>query len=368
MQFRPGASTNSSVNVRPAIADCDIHPARKSPKDIYPYLAKRWQEHFETYGGHPYQGMLSGPAYPKGQPNASRRDAYPPDGGPQGSSLKFMQEQHLDPNNVALGILCPLNSSQGWRNHDFVAAFSAAINDWQVAEWTSQDSRLKASVLIGNEDGPAAAAEIRKRGGDKNFAQVLLLSRNTEPLGQRRYWPIYEAAQEAGLPIGIHAFGIGGHPITSSGWPTYYIEEMVGHSQCQQSALASLVMEGVFERFPRLKVILIEAGFGWAPSLAWRLDKVWERLRSEVPHLKRPPSEYIRDHVWWSTQPMEEPESREHLLDTINWIGWDRLMFATDYPHWDYDDPARILPPGISEANRESFFIGNARKVFGIQE
>jgi hypothetical protein len=146
--------------------------------------------------------------------------------------------------------------------------------------------------VVANEDGPAAAAEIRKRAGDKNFVQVLLLSRNVEPLGQRRYWPIYEAAEEAGLPIGIHAFGFGGNPITASGWPSYYIEEMVGHSQCQQTALASMVLEGVFERHPKLKMVMIEAGFGWAPSLSWRLDKSWQRMRSEVPHLKRPPSEY----------------------------------------------------------------------------
>ena len=102
-----------------------------------------------------------------------------------------------------------------------------------------------------NEDGPAAAAEIRKRAGDKNFVQVLVMSRNVEPLGQRRYWPIYEAAEEAGLPIGVHAFGFGGNPITASGWPSFYIEEMVGHAQCQQTALASLILEGVFERIRR---------------------------------------------------------------------------------------------------------------------
>ena len=63
-------------------------------------------------------GMQSGPAYPKGQPNASRRDAYPPEGGRPGSSLSFMQAQHLDPNNVVLGILNPLKSGQGVANPD----------------------------------------------------------------------------------------------------------------------------------------------------------------------------------------------------------------------------------------------------------
>jgi hypothetical protein len=265
-----------------------------------------------------------------------------------------------------LGVLNPLATGQGIRNQDLAGAICSAINDWQIEKWTSKDSRLKGSIVVANEDGPAAAAEIRKRAGDKNFVQVLLLSRNVEPLGQRRYWPIYEAAEDAGLPVGVHAFGFGGNPITASGWPSYYIEEMVGHSQCQQTVLASLVLEGVFERHPKLKMIMIEAGFGWTPSLCWRLDKVWQRLRSEVPHVKRPPSEYIRERIYWTTQPMEDPERRQDLFDVIDWIGWDKLLFATDYPHWDFDEPSRVLPPGVSDDNRAAFYLGNARKVYGL--
>src|SRR4030088_3140366 len=271
VQFGDRREPASSVHAKTAIADCDIHPARATRTELYPYLAKRWHTHLETYGVHQYQGMMGGPPYPKAQPNASRRDAYPPEGGPQGSSLSFMQQQHLDPNNVALGVLNPLNTGQGIRNHELSAALASAINDWQIDKWTSKDSRLKGSIVVGNEVGPKAAAEIRKRAGDKNFVQVLLLSRNVEPLGQRRYWPIYEAAQEIGLPVGVHAFGFRGNPITPAGWPGLYIEEMVGHSQCQQTALASLVLEGFFERFPKLKMVIIEAGFGWAPSLTWRV-------------------------------------------------------------------------------------------------
>ena len=113
MQFRAGAEQAASADVKTAIADCDIHPARATATELYPYLAKRWHAHLETYGKHAYQGMMEGPPYPKAQPNASRRDAYPPEGGPQGSSLSFMQQQHLDPNNVALGVLNPLNTGTG---------------------------------------------------------------------------------------------------------------------------------------------------------------------------------------------------------------------------------------------------------------
>ena len=364
VQFRPEPS--ASVSVKTAIADCDIHPARATNAELFPFMAKRWHEHLEAYGKQAYHGMMEGPPYPKAQPNASRRDAWPPEGGPQGSSLSFMQKQLLDPYNVALGVLNPLNSGQGLRNQDLAGAICSAINDWQIEKWTAKDSRLKGSIVVANEDGVSAAAEIRKRAGDKNFVQVLLLSRNVEPLGQRRYWPIYEAAQEIGLPIGIHAFGFGGNPLTPSGWPSFYIEEMVGHAQCQQTVLASLVLEGVFERYPKLKMVMIEAGFGWAPSLGWRLDKNFERLHSEVPYLKRKPSEYIRDHIWWTTQPMEDPERRDHLFQVIEWIGWDKLLFATDYPHWDFDEPSRVLPAGVSDANREAFYLGNAKKLYGI--
>lgn len=349
-----------------AIADCDIHPSPKSPKELYPFLEARWQRHLETYGALPRQGYQVGPAYPKGQPDAARRDAYPPGGGKPGSDLAFMRAHHLDPNNVRLGILNPLRSGQGLQNLDFAAAYCRAINDWQVAEWTSKEPRLRASVVVPYEDGVAAAAEIDRRAGDPNFAQVLLLSRTAEPLGHRRYWPIYEAAVRAGLPVAVHAFGYGGNPVTGGGWPSYYIEEMTGHAQCQQSLLTSMVFEGVFERLPELKLILVEAGFAWLPSLTWRLDKLWNRMRDETPHLTRPPSDYIRHQVWLTTQPMEEPERRKHLLDAIEWIGWDRLLFATDYPHWDYDAPAHVLPPVVDAARRRKFFLENALSVYGM--
>src|SRR6266508_5996388 len=151
IQFHDRQEPSTSVGVKTAIADCDIHPARATADELYPFLAKRWHEHLEAYGKQAYHGMMEGPPYPKAQPNASRRDAWPPEGGPQGSSLSFMQAQHLDPNNVALGILCPLNTGQGIRNQDLSAALASAINDWQIAEWTGKDSRLKGSIVVANE-------------------------------------------------------------------------------------------------------------------------------------------------------------------------------------------------------------------------
>ena len=100
--------------------------------------------------------------------------------------------------------------------------------------------------------------------------------------------------------------------------------------------------------FPILRVVFIESGFGWLPSLSWRLDTHWKKLKSENPALKRLPSEYIREHIWVTTQPMEEPERPHQLLDILEWIGWDRVLYSSDYPHWDFDDPSRCLPAGVT--------------------
>ena len=348
-----------------ATADCDIHPTRNGSADIAPYLSQRWREYYHDYGARLRQAYQGGPAYPKGQPFASRRDAWPPKGRP-GSDLGFMRTQLLDANNTQLGILNATgDNGQSFQNREFGAAVCHAMNEWLIEEWLSKEPRLKGSIVVPFEDADAAVAELERYAGDERFVQVLMLNRTAEPPGQKRYWKLYEAAAAANLPLGVHAFGFGGWPVTGGGWPSFYIEDMVGHAQSSQSFLTSLVIEGVFERIPNFKLVLIESGFGWVPSLAWRLDKLWRRLKDETPHLTRAPSEYIRSQVWLTTQPMEEPQPREHLLDVIDWIGWDRLLFATDYPHWDYDDPTLAMPLPIEDAKRRRFFLKNALELYG---
>jgi nitrite reductase/ring-hydroxylating ferredoxin subunit len=97
--------------------------------------------------------------------------------------------------------------------------------------------------------------------------------------------------------------------------------------------------------------VLIESGFGWLPALGWRLDKHWERMRDEVPHVKRPPSEYIREHFWVSTQPMEEAEEPEHVLDAMRWIGFDRILFAERLSALGF---RRSVPRAAAEPDRRA--------------
>jgi predicted TIM-barrel fold metal-dependent hydrolase len=349
-----------------SIIDCDVHPRIRSFDDLRPHLSKRWWEHLTTYGPRYRHGYATSFPYPKASPLATRRDAWPEGGGTPGSDLSLMQRQLLDLYGVEFGILNPLSPGQGYTNPEFSAAVCSAANDWQIEAFTSRDSRLKASILVPYDDGPLSRAEIEKRAGAPDFAQVLLLSRTAEPLGKRRYWPIYETAVEVGLPVGIHVFGYGGWPITNGGWPSFYIEEMTEHSASTQAVIASLIFEGVFDNWPALKLVIIESGFAWIPALGWRLDKIWERNRSELQHVKHPPSYYLKTNIWVTTQPMEEPLEAAQLIDVMEWIGWDRILFASDYPHWDFDDPRFSLPVRIAPDKRRAILSENARAVYGF--
>ena len=352
--------------VATGLVDCDIHNQPASDARLRPYLSERWRRHVERFGMRTRHGLAQGFPYPKSTPGAARVDAWPPDGGPPGSSLRFLREQLLDPLRVGFGVLNCLSAGAGQVDPELGAALCRAVNDWQVAEWLEPEPRLRASIVLPYDDGELSAAEIDRVAGTAGFVQALMLVRTLEPIGRPRYRPILEACERHGLPLGIHFGGYAGHPISSTGWPSFYLEDHTGMAMSFQAQLVSLVFEGVFERFPGLRVVCIEGGVAWLPALAWRMDRLFDELHDEVPELRRRPSEYLREHVWLSTQPVEEPERPEQLLQVFDRIGPDRLLFATDYPHWDYDDPARAFPAPLPPGLGERVYSDNARALYGL--
>lgn len=140
-------------------------------------------------------------------------------------------------------------------------------------------------------------------------------------------------------------------------------------AQIFQSQVISLIVEGVFDKFPELRVALIESGVTWLPSLMWRLDKEWKGLRREVPWVKRLPSQYIRDHIRLTTQPLDAPPDLQHVQQIIEQLGSDELlMFATDYPHWHFDAPGEAFPAGLPASLERKIKFENARAFYRLGE
>ncbi len=211
----------SAQQTRLGLIDCDVHHALRSPKDLYPYLSARWREHLATYGSRRPTPFTGSSPFFKSAPALSRKDAWPPNGGSPGSDLAFMQAQLLDRYGIQAGMLHLLSiTGMDQRNQEFAPALCRAINQWQYAEWTQKDQRLKAAIVVPGEDAAAAVAEIEHWAGNSDFAQVSLVTHSIEPLGRRRYWPIYEAAMAHNLPIGLHSSGNNGHAVSATGWPS----------------------------------------------------------------------------------------------------------------------------------------------------
>jgi hypothetical protein len=348
--------------------DCDVHPYHLGPECFDQFLSARWREHRHSIGGRSRQGLAKTSLYPRISPgNGMRGDSWPKNGGPPGSDLGLMREQLLDLFDVHTGLLAPLvGGGPAERNVEFGAAMSAAVNEWQCAAFCDPEPRLRASVQITLEHEESAIAEIEKRAGDTRFAQVNIPPRGIEPLGRHRYRKILAACAANGFPISLHLGGTSGHASTGGGWPSYYHEEHPSYVQSMQTLVTSLVCEGVFEDIPDLKVVLVEGGFAWLPALKWRLDKYWKRLRAEVPSLTRAPSEYIREHIWVTTQPIEEPERPGDMLQILEWIGPERVMFSTDYPHWDQDDPRYAFKVQLPEDWARMIYRDNAKALYRL--
>jgi predicted TIM-barrel fold metal-dependent hydrolase len=128
--------------------------------------------------------------------------------------------------------------------------------------------------------------------------------------------------------------------------------------------MASAIAHGVFERWSNTKLVLIECGIAWVPALLWRLDADYRALRKETPWLKRLPSEYARDHVRLTTQPLEQPRAPDALWPSLADIGGQAmLLFSSDYPHWDFDDPGVLRLP---KPWQEAILDTNARSLYRL--
>jgi predicted TIM-barrel fold metal-dependent hydrolase len=345
------------------LIDSDVHNYPDSINEFLPFLSERWRAYIAQSGFK----MPTASIYPKVFANAARRDAYPPGGKTPGSDPAFTRQQLLDAWAIDRAILNPLIGVSNVHNLDLANALMRAANDWTENLWLAADPRWHASIVVNVRDPAAAAAEIRRAARQPRFIQVLLLVRSHAPYGRREFLPIFEAAAETGLPVGIH-FGGSGNPITACGWPSYYIEDHTAMSQAFEAQVTSLVCEGVFARLPQLRVALIEGGFAWLPALMWRLDKNFRGLRSEVPWLEKLPSEYILEQCRATTQPMEEPPTPKHLLQIFEMIGRDDfLLFSTDYPHWDFDAPNRALPSIIPASLRRRIMVENALEFYAFE-
>jgi predicted TIM-barrel fold metal-dependent hydrolase len=348
------------------VIDCDIHPQIGDPEELLAHVERGQRDWFR---GQPYFGL---PGYSWSHPSSWYRQDLAADGRPPGADVEAVQRELLDPSGTSAGVL---NADDAvlvslMPSPYRATALARAHNDWISERWLERDARLRGAIVCPAQDPEEAAREIRRAGEDPRFVQVVLCGGSERPYGEPRYLPIFEAAADLGLPVAIHSGGEGmgiAAPPGGAGPVAFYIEWHALGSACSTMAhLVSLLVHGTFERLPSLKVLLIEGGIAWLPGILWRLDTNWRALRSDTPWLDRKPSEVAREHVRFSTQPLEHTDGHDDLLwEMLEAAGApDVLCFASDYPHWDFDDPA-FMVKRLPDAWRERVLHENAAALYG---
>lgn len=344
------------------IIDTDVHPYPRNPMDIKAYMPSQWRDQYRAMG----RAFYDAPG--------SRLDSFPPGGGPAGSDPAFLRQQLMDEFGIDVALLLPRAIINMYPNADYAAAIARAFNDWLIDCWldhNNEDGRFKGSITVATQDPDQAVREIQRVAQHPHMVQVMVDGGARLPYGQRYYHPIYAAAEEAGLPIAIHPGTEGqgiNSPPTPVGYPSYYSEFHALLSLTFQAHLASMIFEGVFEKFPRLKIVFVEGGAAWLAPLLWRLDAHYRSLRAETPWLKKLPSEYVLEHVRLTTQPMEEAGNPDHILQILEMMRADQtLMFSSDYAHWDFDSPLYSLPLAKMERRmKERIFSDTARELYSL--
>ena len=314
------------------------------PRDILPRLPERWRTRYANE--HSGRGARGRRATTRAGATGASGSTRPCPAVPPGSDIGLIRTQLLEEYDTDIAILIPLTFVlEG--PAEYKAALCRAINDWLAQEWLDRDPRLRGSVNVPFDSPDLAVAEIERFADDPRFVQVMVRGDTQSEWGDRKYWPIYSAIEAAGFVAMCHVGGDPGNRYRGSGAPSYYLEQHVWLHMPVERLAMSLICEGVFDAYPQLQVALVEA------CLPGRAAAVGDGRRLRDGRRRRAAAAQAPVGVLPRALLAQYPADRgthnpRHLVTSIEFARMtDRVMFSSDYPHWDFDSPAKALPAAM---------------------
>ncbi|MBM4263803.1 MAG: amidohydrolase [Deltaproteobacteria bacterium] len=344
----------------PAVFDADGH-VMETDADIFDYLPP------------PYRGqtqLFTAPFFPG-------LDAWHRAASRVGDGLGRVLERptaqdwlgFLDAASVAVSVLFPTNGLAHGVLADpkWAAGLARGYNDWLYDRFLRvAPDRLKGMALIAMQDPAQAVVELRRAVGELGMIGAVLPAVGLpEALGHRSYWPVYEAAQDLNCLLAVHGaptWGLGLEKLRN------LIElRVLNHAIAQQIQMTSLILSGVFEIYPGLRIAFCEAGCGWVPYLMERLDREYASRHTQVPLLKRPPSEYLRTGQVFLHAELDE----RGLAYAIEVLGEGAFFCASDFPHEPKQDFIRTLAEfaareDIRASAKGKLLWDNPQRMYGL--
>lgn len=350
------------------VVDADVH-VHESPGALAPYCDMPWRKSLEVLANVP-ERYLDIPGFSAG--TGSLCAPFP--GGHDATRMVHTAAQmraELSALSVDIAVLFPdhLLKLAVLPQADYAAALARAYNAWLIDTWCLQADGLLGCLVAAPQDPEDAAREIRRYAGQPGIVGVYLPTAGVEPLwGHRTYDPIYQAAQEVDLPVLLHSVTVV-HPVFPCQlhqFDTELARHTLAHTFSLMANLVSMITTGVPVRFPQLRIGFTEAGISWVPFIMNRLDKEYIERRREVPFLANRPSHYVKQ-FYFATQPVEEPENPLDLVTLIKLYGGEETtMFASDWPHHDFDHPAKVYQLPFTPEVRRKVMGENALRFFKI--
>lgn len=362
-------TTNSKpISTLDQVIDADFH-LKEQESDFISYIDEPFSDILDTKSG----GHFSGSYPSSGYFNASKQT-----GRVKNKAIRSAEgvREGMEVVDVDKALLTPtLNLLLGCVHHDdLAAALASAYNEWIIDEFLDEESGLYSTAVVPPQKPHKAAEEIDERATESDIVGVMLPSGGAVPLvGHERYHPIYEACEQAGLPVLMHNAGtcaLQSFPTQVQGSSRYTTLHSAYHPAEHMFQVASLLTNGVPERFPDLNFVVQEAGIGWIPYFMRRYDNEYSARRIDAPLLEKAPSDYLRDHFYFTSQPVEGIDDPNYLCSIIEMFGGDQnLMFSSDYPHFDFDQANQLLlslRSGLDDEAIENIFYKTASDVFEI--
>jgi hypothetical protein len=240
-----------------------------------------------------------------------------------------------------------------------------AYNRWFTDTILPRETRVKSLLCMPFHDPDACMKTIQEFGEKQGVVGFMITSQRHASVHKNMYMRIYKELEERGLPLAFHAGPTWGDTMTTT-MNRFLAVHSMSFVTCNMTHMTNWIVNGLPERFPKLKVIWIESGLAWVPFMMQRLDHEYLMRQSDAPLLKRLPSEYIAE-MFFTSQPLEV--TMPHMLEaTFKAVHAEtQLMYSSDWPHWDFDVPARIAGlPFLTEQAKRNILGENARRVFRL--
>jgi predicted TIM-barrel fold metal-dependent hydrolase len=344
------------------LIDASVHIFCESNADLRqgfmrePFRSRGFPDYeMDWYGapGGEYAAGTTGPA----------ESTYP------GSSPDLVAAELFERRGVDVAVLHPMTRGIMPDRH-LGTAIACAHNDMMITRWLDHreyGDRFRGTARINPDDVSGALREIARLRDHPRVVQLGVPMQSRELYGKPQFWPLWEAAADAGLPIAVHietGSGIGFSPTPSGGTRTF--EQYLGFMSLNYVYhLMNMIAEGVFARFPELKFIWADGAADMLTPFMWRMDCFGRPHLEQTPWAPNMPSDYLPGHVYFVQGSLDGPVDADFAGDWFDFTGKsDMTMYGSSYPHWHNYGPT--APASFTAEQRDKLFWRNAAELYDV--